>query len=163
MTSFSRLSAFATVPVLLALMSAGQAFGAEAATETPEEITIIGGKRDVFKLEEQTFQAERLVYERFSALNEDQDYDIECHHEKATGSILTRTNCRPNYVDELLMTYGGGDREETVDTIPAAVIEGYAKKLQELMLKYMADDPALRAAVQEHSVLAKRLSESKKE
>lgn len=125
-----------------------------AAEEQPEEIVIIGGEMDVFKLEKQVFEAEKNLYAAFSELNEDEDYDVECKRVEPTGTRLSQTLCRPNYINELLVEYGTDPMN-----IPQGEIVRRKEELQRLMMKFLEENMEFRQVALIHGRLKQRLKE----
>jgi hypothetical protein len=121
--------------------------------EGVEEI-VIYGELDRFKLAEQVFRAEQDLYKLFSSLNDDEDYDIECKAEYPTGSRLHRINCRPNYINELMMEYGADPYN-----VPEGVQQYHKDELLRRMTKHLQEDQSLRTAALVHAKLKKRLDE----
>jgi hypothetical protein len=60
-----------------------------------EEVVVQGQRRAAVRAEIEL--AEDAVYERFNAINSDDEFDIECRREAVTGSKMLRRICEPNF------------------------------------------------------------------
>jgi hypothetical protein len=61
-----------------------------------EEVVVRGRTPQEVRLEIE--RVENAVYERFNALNSDDDFDILCAENAPTGSNIPVRSCRPNFV-----------------------------------------------------------------
>ncbi|HET7609494.1 MAG TPA: hypothetical protein VFL84_12510 [Gammaproteobacteria bacterium] len=71
---------------------------AAPAAERVEEI-VVEGRRTLFSLRRDVQAARENVWEVFSALNSDDDFDIACTSAPRTGSHVKNRACRPRYAD----------------------------------------------------------------
>ena len=71
---------------------------AAPAAEPVEEV-IVEGRRTLFSLRREMQAARENVWEVFSALNSDDDFDIACTSAQRTGSHVKNRACRPRYAD----------------------------------------------------------------
>ena len=78
-------------PPALAQEAAPPADGANA-----EEVIVPGRRPENLRVEIERLEAD--VYERFNALNSDDDFDIHCFKQAPTGSNIPVRNCAPNFV-----------------------------------------------------------------
>lgn len=60
------------------------------------EEVIVRGRR-YGALRHQIELAEEAVYDRFNAINSNDEFDIHCYHEPITGSRIPRRTCRANF------------------------------------------------------------------
>lgn len=167
---------------LLVVNAEGAAAEDESSENLPVEI-IISGDDNVFRLEKLVFEAKKEVYELFSKLNDEEDYDIVCRRVYPTGSRISSTQCRPRFISELLLDAGQAElpnpyelQEQGLQALPANgslrngvrglnpyIIEKHQKRLQEIMLRLTRENPALAKAVRRHTELATKLQEIKEE
>lgn len=85
---------------ILALASlAAPAIAQEAspppATPPPDEVVVPGRKPEQIRAEIE--RLENAVYERFNALNSNDDFDIHCFEQAPTGSNIPERKCWPNF------------------------------------------------------------------
>jgi hypothetical protein len=78
---------------------------APAATEAngaqePVEEVVVRGRRTLFSLRRDMQTARENVWEVFSAINSDDDFDIACTSAPRTGSHVKSRACRPQYADK---------------------------------------------------------------
>ena len=78
---------------------------APAATEAkgaqePVEEVVVRGRRTLFSLRRDMQSARENVWEVFSAINNDDDFDIACTSAPRTGSHVKSRACRPQYADK---------------------------------------------------------------
>ena len=72
---------------------------AERAQEPVEEV-VVRGRRTLFSLRRELQSARENVWDVFSALNSDDDFDIACTSAPKTGSHVKSRACRPQYADD---------------------------------------------------------------
>jgi hypothetical protein len=80
--------------VFLSLLAA-PAFGQDAPSDVTEEIVVRGRAAPQLRIEIE--RVEDSVYERFNALNSNDEFDILCAIEQPTGSRLTVRGCMPKF------------------------------------------------------------------
>lgn len=87
---------------LLVLVSLGAPLLAQDAASTPQprdgidELIVPGVRPENLRVEIE--RAERVVYERWNALNSNDEFDVHCLDSEPTGSNITQTRCAPNFV-----------------------------------------------------------------
>jgi hypothetical protein len=86
----------------VALLSFGTPALAQEATSTPQagekvDEVIVPGRRPQ-NLRAEIERLEHVVYERWNALNSNDEFDIQCLDSEPTGSNITQTRCAPNFV-----------------------------------------------------------------
>ena len=79
------------------------ALGQEAASTAQaagdvDEVVVPGRRPENLRVEIE--RLERVVYERWNALNSNNEFDIHCLESEPTGSNITQTRCAPNFVIE---------------------------------------------------------------
>lgn len=150
----TRLLALVALP-FSAFLPAEGAFAEEAPTEI-----VVTAPADIQALREQVVLAQRNIYEIYSELNDNNNYDIECHKVKRTGTAISTIECLPNFVGDLKLLYGGADimnRGSDADAIPAEVMQKQQDILQERMATLIKEDNDLFVAVATHQILNARL------
>ena len=70
----------------------------EGAQEPIEEV-VVRGRRTLFALRREMQDARENVWEVFSAINSDDDFDIACTSTPRTGSRYKNRTCQPRYAD----------------------------------------------------------------
>lgn len=87
---------------LLVVVSLGAPLLAQDAASTPQpgdgidELIVPGVRPENLRVEIE--RAERVVYERWNALNSNDEFDVHCLDSEPTGSNITQTRCAPNFV-----------------------------------------------------------------
>lgn len=87
---------------LLVVVSLGAPLLAQDAASTPppgdgiDELIVPGVRPENLRVEIE--RAERVVYERWNALNSNDEFDVHCLDSEPTGSNITQTRCAPNFV-----------------------------------------------------------------
>jgi hypothetical protein len=101
---------------LLVLLTAASATGAaaqsaavspsaaasRAASEQAEEIVVRGRRLADFRIEVE--QARVRAYDIFNEINSDDDFDVRCAHEQATGTRMRQQICRARFEDRISAT-----------------------------------------------------------
>jgi hypothetical protein len=70
-----------------------------AAAQEPVEEVVVRGRRTLFALRRQMQDARENVWEVFSAINSDDDFDITCTSAAQTGTRVKNRACRPHYAN----------------------------------------------------------------
>lgn len=89
---------------LVALLSLGapafaqQVAAAPQAEANVDEVVVPGVRPQNLRVEIE--RLEQVVYERWNALNSNDEFDIHCLDSEPTGSNITQTHCAPNFVIE---------------------------------------------------------------
>src|SRR6185503_441364 len=65
------------------------------ATQRPDEVIVSGMRPEQIRAEIE--RVENAVYERFNALNSNDDFDIHCFEQAPTGSNIPERKCWPNF------------------------------------------------------------------
>jgi hypothetical protein len=91
--------------IVLAFSSAGlgQTTDATVAEPPPEEMEeiVVYGDKSLLVLKGEIKRASDLVFESFNALNDEDEFDIQCSSRTPTGSNISSRSCRPNYEDRI--------------------------------------------------------------
>lgn len=142
---------------------------AEPAQEPVEEV-VVRGKRTLFSLRRELQSARENVWDVFSALNSDDDFDIACTSAPRTGSHVKNRACRPQYADDATRRAGqelarrmsecdpgdAGCLEAAMQMATAeaqahlAIIPYMDKRLDEEFHRLAAEQPELAAAILEY-------------
>jgi hypothetical protein len=142
---------------------------AAPAAEPVEEL-VVEGRRTLFSLRRDMQAARENVWEVFSALNSDDDFDIACASAPRTGSHVKNRACRPRYADnatrragqevarrmsacgpsdsaclEAAMQMATGEAQAQL-----AIIPYMDKRLDDEFHRLAADQPELAAAILEY-------------
>ena len=89
---------------LVALLSLGtpafaqQVAAASQSAANVDEVVVPGVRPQNLRVEIE--RLEQVVYERWNALNSNDEFDIHCLDSEPTGSNITQTHCAPNFVIE---------------------------------------------------------------
>lgn len=79
----------------LAAPAVAQDTSPSPATAAPDEVVVPGRKPEQVRVEIE--RLENAVYERFNALNSNDDFDIHCFEQAPTGSNIPERKCWPNF------------------------------------------------------------------
>jgi hypothetical protein len=107
---------------ILALAAlAGPVLAQDAPLSSPpvasdEEVVVRG--RTPLEVRLEIEKVENAVYERFNALNSDDDFDIVCAEHAPTGSNIPVRSCRPNFVLRAEQRAGGASLSRMQGTAP---------------------------------------------
>lgn len=55
------------------------------------------GRRDLYRLRVELWDAEKATYEVFNSFNDEDRFDIKCDVRAPTGGRITRQVCTPNF------------------------------------------------------------------
>ena len=69
-----------------------------ASADDVDEVIVPGSRPQNLRVEIE--RLEHVVYERWNALNSNDEFDIHCLDSEPTGSNITQTHCAPNFVIE---------------------------------------------------------------
>jgi hypothetical protein len=91
-------SSFLRIPLLLMLCCLAMPGGAAAPGESGalDEVTVTGKK--LSQLQHEVIEAEDSFYQRFNALNTQDEFDIHCQMERETGTIIPHRQCRVRFL-----------------------------------------------------------------
>src|SRR5690606_10624730 len=81
---------------LTASVQAQEAASQQAESADVEELIVPGRTPRSLRVEIERLEAS--VYERFNALNSDDEFDIHCFEQAPTGSNIPLRTCAPNFV-----------------------------------------------------------------
>lgn len=117
--------------------------------EAIEEI-IVFGERSMPQLKEEMFRAQENFFTVFSALNNDEEFDVRCFYETPTGTRIKRHVCRANFVTNANSAYAKhfrtrGPRYPVED--PEAVVMRKSREFERKMLELIANHPELQEAL----------------
>jgi hypothetical protein len=137
--------------VLAGLGASSQA--QEAASPPPsadvEEIVVPG--RTPRDLRHEIERLEASVYERFNALNSNDEFDIHCFEQAPTGSNIPLRTCAPNFVIRAearsagrLLNEGRGSATNSRDSVQnRSLMEEKSRQLTEEMQRIAREDEQL--------------------
>jgi hypothetical protein len=124
-----------------------------APTETIEEIVVYGDK-SLATLKQVVFRAEENFFDLFSALNDDDEFDIRCFYELPSGTHIKRHVCRANFVTAATSAAAETFRTRgpRIPTVPAeTVIMQKRRQLQEKMELLISVNPELLEALNKYT------------
>jgi hypothetical protein len=143
--------------------------GAEGAQEPVEEV-VVRGRRTLFSLRRELQAARENVWEVFSAINSDDDFDIACTSAPKTGTRVKNRTCRPQYANNATRRAGQELARRMSDCAPGdsdcleaamqmgtaeaqtylAIIPYMDKRLDEEFHRLAVEQPELAAAILEY-------------
>jgi hypothetical protein len=136
----------------------------QESSEPIDEIVVYGDK-PLGALRREVYRAEENFFDLFSALNQDDDYDIRCYYEVPSFTHIRRHVCRAKFVIDATSAESAPAFSEQVGAFsrPAAyVIRMKKERLRELMEALVAERPELLQALNDYTN-AKQILESEKE
>ena len=89
---------FAALLSLAAPALAQEIASSPQAADDVDEVIVPGTRPQNLRVEIE--RLEQVVYERWNALNSNDEFDIHCLDSEPTGSNITQTHCAPNFVIE---------------------------------------------------------------
>lgn len=120
--------------------------------EVIEEI-IVFGERSMPQLKREVFLAQENFFSVFSALNDDDEYDVRCFYETATGTRIKRHVCRAQFVTDAYSRaaarFVGGVSGPFQD--PELVVTMKSKTFEEKMTSLIAAHPELQEALNSYT------------
>jgi hypothetical protein len=133
-------------------------------SEAIDEITVVGQK-PLHALRREVYRAEEDFFEVFSAINEDDDYDVRCYYEVPSFTHIRRHVCRAKFVIDATSAESRAFMSEQVGNFsrPATFeIERKKKRLQELMEALIVERPELLQALNKYTNAKQTLESEKK-
>ena len=150
---FGKPLAFAAVSVAAAICSAA-AQGSEAhaapGASSEDEVVVVGRIGD---LRRQLWLAEEAVYDRFNAINSDDEFDIHCRWQRRAGSRIVERRCVSNawrradgFVGAAFIDGLGGSAFSTPVSVARAQQLYDQRRLVREMKQLLVEDEELRQA-----------------
>lgn len=129
-------------------------------TADTEEVIVSGRLDSLSDVRKAIVDAEDRFYERYNALNNSRDFDVNCSEGAATGTRIEKRTCEAAYVAEGLREdsiYGLHNKNTNVRLRSRAnIVDGKHAQLQQRMRQAAETDQELQRALVERSVLAER-------
>ena len=119
---------------------------AAAETSEPIEEIVVYGDKPLHALRREVYRAEENFFDKFSSINEDDQYDVRCFYEIPSFTHIRRHVCRANFVIEATSAESAPFFSEQVGAFsrPAAFeIDRKKERLRELMEAMIAENPEL--------------------
>jgi hypothetical protein len=126
-----------------------------------EEVVIAGNDASLRAARKALIEAEDRFHARFNALNTDHRFDIVCHEEAATGTLIRQRNCGARAIEDdtheeaqrLLSTVQGNVRIASVEDLQMS----WQVRLRDMAKERVGKDPELRRALLERIRLQQHL------
>jgi len=137
-----------TLPMAALGKGEGASTGMAANNETIDDIVVVGQK-SLSALRKDVFEAEEDFYAVFNKLNDEKDFDVRCHYEKATGTHIKNHVCRARFVTKAFERHARrnrGNMSSVANQGSDAIFEEKSAKYQVKMETLIADSPELQAA-----------------
>lgn len=127
-----------------------------AAPETSEPIEeiVVYGDKPLHALRREVYRAEENFFDKFSSINEDDEYDVRCFYEVPSFTHIRRHVCRANFVIDATSAESAPWYSEKVGAFsrPAAFeIDRKKQRLRKLMEAMIAENPELLQALIEYT------------
>jgi hypothetical protein len=106
----------------------------EESSEPIEEI-VVRGYKTLIVLQHEMYEAEEALYDIFNSLNSNDDFDIRCYKEAATGSKLKTRVCKTQKLGKILAEQTQAMMRGEPYVFPAAEI----REMNERMLAEMTE------------------------
>lgn len=120
--------------------------------EVIEEI-IVFGEKSMPQLKQEIFRTQENFFAVFSALNDDDEYDVRCFMETGTGTRIRRHVCRARFVTDAYSRaaarFVGGVPGPFQD--PELVVTMKSKRFEEKMTNLIAAHPELKDALDDYT------------
>jgi len=160
----------ASSPAFAAAQNEPPATPSAAQSQEPVEEVVVRGRRTLFSLRRELQAARENVWDVFSAINTDDDFDIACTSAPQTGSHYKKRACRPQYANNatsragqalarLMSACGAGDAGCLEAAMQSATSEAQAelaiipymdKRLDAEFRRLAVEQPELAAAILEY-------------
>lgn len=141
---------------LAAMGEEGDVSNAAAATGEVVDNIVVVGEKSLSELRRDVFDAEEEFYSIYNRLNDDNEYDVRCFYEKATGTHIDNHVCRARFVSKAFSAHAARNRNDmsrvaNQDSNPAfaAKTATYQEKLETLI----AANPELQDALIRYNTL----------
>lgn len=140
--------ALLTLPLAALGKGEGTSTGMASNNETIDDIVVVGQK-SLSALRKDVFEAEEDFYAVFNKLNDEKDFDVRCHYEKATGTHIKNHVCRARFVTKAFSSHAARNRNDLSRVANQDANPAFAAKTAEYNEKVEAlvtANPELQAA-----------------
>ena len=142
------LVAVMALPIAALGKGEGASTGVASNNETIDDIVVVGQK-SLSAMRKDVFEAEEDFYSVFNKLNDEKDFEVRCHYEKATGTHIKNHVCRARFVTKAFSAHAARNRNDlsrvaNQDANPAFAAK--TAKYQEKVESLVATSPELQAA-----------------
>lgn len=142
------LVAVFALPIAALGQGEGASTGAASNSETIDDIVVVGEK-SLSALRKDVFEAEEDFYSVFNKLNDENDFDVRCHYEKATGTHIKNHVCRARFVTKAYSAHAarnGGDLSRVANQDANPAFAAKTARYQEKVETLVSTNPELQAA-----------------
>lgn len=142
-------SIYAVFAVSLAAVACPLAAPAQDDDQVTENIVVVGEKSTA-QMRRDVFEAEEEFYAIYNELNDDDDYDVSCFYEKATGTNIKNHVCRAKFVSKAYSRAASRNRNDLSRVANQDANPDFAKKTaiyQEKLESLISANPHLQEAL----------------
>jgi len=120
--------------------------------ESIDEITVVG-EQTMYGLRLEVYRAEEDFFELFSALNDDDEFDVRCFYETPTGTRIRQHVCRAWFVTNAYSAEFSRFRENLNYPVkdPEVVVMQKSRELEEKMHALIIANPNLEEALDRYT------------
>jgi hypothetical protein len=144
----------------LALICCQAAFAQQAPASKPaepiEEVEINAAREKLRDLRAELVRMEDQFYAKYNEMNKDDQYDVVCHMEARTGTILKSRVCRPVYENDATEAEARALLDGRSAPPASMVVLSKYPDFRKNMLDLMRKSPELRRVVKDREALEKR-------
>lgn len=142
------------VSLALPLTVSGQ--DEDAANGDVVDNIVVVGEKSLAELRRDVYQAEEDFYALYNKLNDDNEYDVRCFYETATGTHIENHVCRARFVSKAFSAHAARNRNDmsrvaNQDSNPAFAAK--TAKYQEKLETLIAANPELQNALIRYNTL----------
>lgn len=117
---------------------------------------VVVGEKSLAELRREVYQAEEDFYALYNKLNDDNEYDVRCFYETATGTHIENHVCRARFVSKAFSAHAARNRNDmsrvaNQDSNPAFAAK--TAKYQEKLETLIAANPELQEALIRYNTL----------
>ena len=122
---------------------------AEDSSEPIEEI-VVRGYKTLIVLQRQMYEAEEALYDIFNSLNSNDDFDIRCYEEAATGSHIKRRVCKTQKLGKILAEQTQAMMRGEPYVFPTAEIDQMNERMLAEMTELASTNPEYLKALESY-------------
>ena len=129
-------------------------FASAAADETKSKDDMIVAKKSLSELRSELYKSEEAFYDLFNEINEDDDYDVDCFYERATGTRIKNHVCRAKFVSDAFSSHAARNRGNVSSVANQSANPEFARKsaiFEEKLGTAVASSTELQAALERYN------------
>ena len=122
------LALFVAVLALpMTALGEGVSTGVASNNETIDDIVVVGQK-SLSAMRKDVYEAEEDFYAVFNKFNDEKDFTVRCHYEKATGTHIKNHVCRARFVTKAFSAHAARNGNDLSRVANQDANPGFAEK-----------------------------------